>query len=489
LELTSEDITRINPFDWESEFPEINGFDAVIGNPPYIRIQAMKAWAPIEVEQYKNKYISASKGNYDIYVVFVEKGLELLNNDGVLGFILPHKFFKKQYGLPLRSIISKAQYVNEIVDFGCQQVFKKATTYTCIFLLNKEPNNKFKYSKVDKLQEWVKFGQSTNGEISSKKISENEWNFVVEPYVAIYEKLNKTPVTLGDVVNIFVGLQTSADKVFIMDLVEETSKHYILKSQLLKNNFYFEKDLLFPLVSGTDIERYQELPERQYILFPYQVIDEKAELIDFKIISEKYPQTADYLLKNKKVLQDREKGAFKDKNWYRFGRTQNLGIQERIKICVPRLLENLYASYDISGAHYLDNVDVGGLTLKNGYENQKLEYVLAILNSKIMRWYFPFISEPFRGCWLSANKQFLSKLPFHLINFDDNKEVKIHETVISLTKTILKLHKVLESVKTPNSKQNIQRQIDATDKQIDKLVYELYGLTEDEIKIVEDSLN
>jgi type I restriction-modification system DNA methylase subunit len=102
--LEDEDRYRINAFDWNSEFTairETGGFDAVIGNPPYVRIQALKEWAPIEVEHYKQAYKSASKGNYDIYVVFVERGLSLLNKSGRLGFILPHKFFNSQYGVPL----------------------------------------------------------------------------------------------------------------------------------------------------------------------------------------------------------------------------------------------------------------------------------------------------------------------------------------------------------------------------------------------------
>ena len=85
------------------------GFDAVIGNPPYIRIQAMKEWAPQEVEFYKKQYVAASKGNYDIYVVFVEKGLSLLNKSGRLGYILPHKFFNAKYGEPLRGLIARRQ--------------------------------------------------------------------------------------------------------------------------------------------------------------------------------------------------------------------------------------------------------------------------------------------------------------------------------------------------------------------------------------------
>jgi hypothetical protein len=84
------------------------GFDAVIGNPPYIRIQAMKEYAPQEVEFYKQAYVAAGKGNYDIYVVFVEKGLSLLRAGGRLGYILPHKFFNAQYGAPLRGLIGGA---------------------------------------------------------------------------------------------------------------------------------------------------------------------------------------------------------------------------------------------------------------------------------------------------------------------------------------------------------------------------------------------
>src|SRR5690606_16715791 len=96
-----KEIELVNPFDWQRNFPQVfakDGFDAVIGNPPYIRIQAMKEWAPNEVEFYKKKYVSASKGNYDIYVIFVENGLEIINSFGKLGFILPSKFFTTDYG-------------------------------------------------------------------------------------------------------------------------------------------------------------------------------------------------------------------------------------------------------------------------------------------------------------------------------------------------------------------------------------------------------
>jgi hypothetical protein len=294
----------------------------------------------------------------------------------------------------------------------------------------------------------------------------------VGPGAPLFERLSEMPVKLGDVADVFVGLQTSADAVFIMDLVDEGPQTLKLKSKALNTERTFEKGLLFPLVSGTDVRRYCPLPERQYILFPYRVEDESAELVEFDVISELYPQTAAYLLENKRKLEERERGKFKGREWYRFGRRQNLGIQERVKLCVPRLVESLYAAYDVEGNHFLDNVDVGGITLKPAYRQQGLTYLLGLLNSRLLRWYFPFVGAPFRGGWLSANRQFLSQLP-------------IHDKMVALVERMLALHRKLAAATVPHGKELYQRQIEATDRQIDALVYELYGLTEEEIIVVE----
>ena len=169
-EMPADEVKRINPFDWAKEFEPVmavGGFDAVIGNPPYIRIQTMKEWAPQEVEFYKKKYSSASKGNYDIYVVFVEKGLSLLNKNGLLGYILPHKFFNAQYGEPLRSLIVKGKNLKEIVHFGHQQVFENATTYTCLLFLGKKENEKFSFAKIEDVKAWSTLRQMDFGLISA----------------------------------------------------------------------------------------------------------------------------------------------------------------------------------------------------------------------------------------------------------------------------------------------------------------------------------
>jgi hypothetical protein len=287
------------------------------------------------------------------------------------------------------------------------------------------------------------------------------------------------------VADIFVGLQTSADDVFIMNIVEENENAIKLHSKVLGEDWTFEKNLLFPLVSGTDVQRYRELPERQYILFPYEVSGTTVGLIEFGRIAERYPQTAAYLAANRKRLEGREKGKFKDGQWHRFGRNQNIGIQNRVKLCVPRLVNRLYAAYDPEGRHFLDNVDVGGVVWRSMYQNQGFPYLLGILNSKLLRWYFPFVSAPFRGGWMSANRQFLSQLPIRPIDFADTADRERHDRMVVLVEEMLALHRRLAAARTDHEQTNLKRQIDATDRRIDRLVYNLYSLTEAEIRIVE----
>ena len=153
----SEELRRVNPFDWQHQFPAIfssGGFDAVIGNPPYIRIQTLQETNPEQVKYLKEKYRAASSGNYDIYVVFVEKGLALLNLMGRLGFILPHKFFNSKYGAPLRGVIAEGKYLSHVVHFGDQQVFDGAATYTALMFMNKVGCNHCVFEKVTDLDIW-----------------------------------------------------------------------------------------------------------------------------------------------------------------------------------------------------------------------------------------------------------------------------------------------------------------------------------------------
>jgi hypothetical protein len=175
-----------------------------------------------------------------------------------------------------------------------------------------------------------------------------------------------------------------------------------------------EETLLHPVISGQDVATYEPLPGRQYILFPYKVSTGRATLIPLRRIRDESPRIAEYLLKNRQRLEDRETGKLYGKDWHGYIYLKNMARQSNPKICVPRLVNRLHASCDISGEHFLDNVDVCGVTWKPIPEPRSLHLLMALLNSSVLRWYFPHVSAPFRGGFRSANRQFLSLLPIIL---------------------------------------------------------------------------
>ena len=520
--LSDDEKFRINVFDWQTEFADVfkaGGFDVVIGNPPYIRIQTMQDTQPQEVEFFGRVYRAASRGNYDIYVVFVERGLSLLNKTGRLGFILPHKFFNAQYGAALRGLIAAGRHLAHVVHFGAQQVFVNATTYTCLMFLDKAGADFCQVVKVNDLKGWQTESKDdaenmpkpeaaglvreaaavyrvrrpkitktgSEGHVPAKTITAAEWNFAVGAGAQLVERLNALPVKLGDMADIFVGLQTSADDVLIMNLVAVGARTLRLHSKALDADFTLETGLFHPLVSGTDVQGYAALPARQYILFPYEVSDEAVRLIPFDEIEKRFPKTADYLLQNKKTLEAREKGRMKGAGWHGYIYLKNMRRQGVVKVCVPRLVDRLCAGFDADGSHYLDNVDVGGVTLQPKYSHYDVRYLLGLLNSKLLAWYFPYVSAPFRGEWMSANRQFLSQLPIRVLDLATAADRAAHERMVAAVEQMLSLHRQLAAARTPQEKTSYTRLIAATDAQIDRLVYDLYGLTGDEIKIVEDA--
>jgi len=496
MELEPEDIRRINPFDWENEFPQVeDGFDAVIGNPPYIRIQAMKEWAPVEVEVYKKNYFSASKGNYDIYVVFVEKGLSLLNEKGLLGYILPHKFFNAKYGQSLRSLIAEGKNLDKVVHFGDQQVFERATTYTCLLFLNRSPRKKFNFVKVEDLGEWKVSGEAVEGEVSAKKVTGEEWNFIVGSGAEIFEKLNEMPVKLGEITDkIFQGLVTSADPVYLLEPVDDNlNGYYKVRSKATEKEYKLEKGVVHPLCKGSrDIRRYAAYPSKR-VLFPYDpkisAETNKTTLISSSKFSENFPKSWEYLKENYGKLRNREKGKMRHENWYAYVYPKSVSMFAKKKIITPSIAPRASFTLDSSGNLYFVGSGGGGgggygITLK---EDCKIsyEYLLGLLNSKLLDFFLKRVSSIFRGGYYAYNKQFIEKLPIRMINFDDVDEVALHDRMSSLADQMLKLHEEMVAAKTPDQKKIIKRHIDATDKQIDNLAYGLYRLNDDEIKIIE----
>jgi len=482
-----EEHYRINVFDWEAEFPKImkaGGFDAVIGNPPYIRIQALKEWAPIEVEFYKKQYAAAKKGNYDIYVVFFEKGLSLLNHQGKLGFIAPHKFFNAKYGESLRDLLAQGKHLSHIVHFGHQQVFTGATTYTCLLFLDKAGSEQCQFVKVNDLSLWRSESQATEGMIPTEKITNAEWNFIVGKGSGLFEKLSEMPVKLGDVADrMSQGIRTSANEVYVLDLVSTDNDLVRAYSMKLDREVDLELRAVLSFLQGREIKPYQILPSGKIVILPYRIEFGRVELISEKKLREQFPRAFDYLRENKAYLEQREKGRFRGSGWYAYGRQQNIDLMLLPKILVPDIADRASFVLDEMGKYAFTSGY--GIILKNDV-SESPKYILGLLNSKVLDFYLKNISTTICGGFFRYFTQFIEQLPIRQIDFSDPTDKSHHDQMVELVERMLTLHQQLAAAKTSHDKTILDRQITATDRQIDRLVYELYGLTEDEIKIVEE---
>ena len=443
-EMSPEDLEKINKrlqiayekrfFHWKLEFPEVwydkyrekvnGGFDVVLGNPPYIRIQEMRRSHTDEVDYY-NLVFKSPQGSYDIYILFVEKGLTLLKEGGVLGFILPNKFTKLDFARKLREMIRP--FLWKFVDFGDYQVFPEQTTYTGILFLRKPPaedrQSVFMIARApaeleDSLPEWLKKAENEMHPVPIPSLSGEPWILASKEEAEIMKKMESRSVPLGRIVEqIIVGIQTSADPIYILERPIESGTYYRVFSKALGKEVLLEKEILKPLISGKHIERYYVRMSNKLLLFPYKLLPGGgARLIEPEEFQQDYPKAWEYLKMHEKTLRNREGGKFDDSRWYRFGRIQNLDKHERRKFGVPRLCDRLKVFLDYKGKLYFDNVDVNGILLKENSEYSPY-FLLATLNSEFMNWRFKMGSVPFKGNYFSANKQFLEPLPIPVISF------------------------------------------------------------------------
>ena len=489
-----EAMLKVKAFDWAGAdgFPEImaaGGFDAVIGNPPYIRIQTMKETAPATVPYYKANYVAASKGNYDIYVVFVEQGLRLLNEHGLLGYILPHKFFNAKYGQPLRSVISSGNHLSKIVHFGDQQIFDGATTYTCLLFLRKKETDEFHYMSIDDIPAWTATGGALSQVFDAAYADEQTWTFVDAQYAPIYRKLKTAQAQLGDIARLFVGLQTDADSVYILDEVRVDGNKVLCLSKETGKTHWLEDGHLKHLLKGSvNIARYQLRDVNRRLIFPYKTIGGKSVLIPVDEYEKMFPLTWAYLQENYDRLSKRHKGRLGE-NWYGYVYKKNHTRFGLSKLVVPSLATGSAFAEDLNGRYYFVGSGGGGgggygIVLNSPNIRISELYLLGVLNSKLLSSYLRQISTSFRGGYIALNRQYIEQLPIRTVDFNNPADVAMHDQMVELVDEMLDRHKQLPGL-TGEGRKIAERLIETVDSEIDALVYRLYGLSEDEIAIVE----
>jgi len=296
------EMRRVNVFDWDDErkgfggIMKRGGFDAVVGNPPYIKIQVLQEFQPKEVDYLKKKYFSASSRSIDIYVIFIEKALDLISKDSLIGYICPHKFLNSNYGKNTRTIISEEKNLVKILNFGINQVFENATTYTCLLFLSGCSQENFEYFKfkntIPNLKEVIEKGLSFL-KIKSERIVTENWIFTSPENQELLKKIKFGNPSLGEITtNIFQGPKSGADPVFIVNVFEFGNKQSKCFSKSLDNFFYIESDILKPYVKGKNVRRYYIQRNNEFIIFPYT---DDGSLIPEKDLKKNFPLAFEYL--------------------------------------------------------------------------------------------------------------------------------------------------------------------------------------------------
>jgi hypothetical protein len=415
----AEERDRINTFEWEGEFSP-GSFDAVIGNPPYVKLQNFKKvhadmadWL-VSGSSGEAPYVSTCTGNFDLYLPFIEKGLSLLNEGGRMGYIAPNLWPTLEYGEGLRGLVHAGRHLEKWLDFRSFQVFEEATIYTAIQIFSRAPAEEIRLAFAPdgdiSRADWTDENHSVAyGDISAR----TPWLIAPRPVRSMIERLGKTGSRLDAPENtsaIFQGLITSADHIYHLKRKGRNSyTHRVRQGTGWREvAVKIEDDIMKPLVSGAEAKRFIEPATGTYLLFPYLVEKGSARLLAPGEMQKQFPRAWAYLKSFEKDLRSRESNKFDDDQWYRFGRHQNINKQEVTKLLVPRLVANLGCFADERGIYYCDNVDVGGVVPAR---KEEVWWLAGILNAPTTNTIFSWLSKPFRGDYKSANRQFIAPLP------------------------------------------------------------------------------
>jgi len=414
--LSEDEIRRINPFDWNRGFPAImsrGGFDAVIGNPPYVRPHNLDPAA----KRYFWKHYSTFLQKSDLYCCFIEKSICLLRNSGEFGYIVSDGWLRLDSFLRLREMLLGQTSISHIIDFT-DNVFSNANVLASIVMFSKR-----KSSRQIVCTAVSRAGVDLNG-LTLRPIPQEAFGLqykcifdlsLDERLEAIKEKMRQVGTPLGDAYGIAFGLKTADDEKFLTHS-PTTPQHK-------------------PLLRGEDVHRYSLSFKGEYVWYvPDQMRAHRRTA---------RPGTPERFEQPKVLMRDTGgglSGTFDDGNYY---------------------VKDVLVLFD-------EKKDASAL-----------KYLTGVLNAKLLRFYYE-TSFP----TLHLQRDELASLPIRILDLNDPADKARHDKIVELVNRILDLHKKLAAASIPGDKTAIERQIDATDDEIDNLVYELYGLTDEEIEIV-----
>ncbi|TKX83970.1 class I SAM-dependent DNA methyltransferase, partial [Halorubrum sp. SS5] len=353
-------------FDADGERMPEAGFDTVIGNPPYVRIQELQTNVP-ERAEYLSRYRS-SEQNFDLYVNFTEKGYELLSPRGLLGFIEPHKFFQNEFGRGIREFLADNDSLDKILSFGHKQVFGNASVYTCVLILSKYDEDGLEYAEVDPAD--LATGKDPNFRHINPELDGDAWVFQSPEVLEIIQEIEDNPLSLADATKkIYQGIITSADSIFLVETTEQMGDLTVVENGH-GEQFKVESELLHPFLKGKDVKRYAPLNPPLQIILPYRVDDNELDFIPEESLRSEFPRAFEYFKSHESKLRSRDSGSMDTERWYDFTRAQNMGEFLNDKIVTPEISYGGNFTLDETGV--LHKSKVYGIVSEENIDNEYL---------------------------------------------------------------------------------------------------------------------
>ncbi|MBN1130695.1 MAG: N-6 DNA methylase [Chitinispirillaceae bacterium] len=464
---------RVNPFDWDGphgfrEIMKAGGFDAVIGNPPYVRQEMLGEFK----EYYKSKF-KVYHGMADLYTYFFERGVRILNENGIFSIIVANKWMRANYGAPLRSWL-KEHLISEIVDFGGLPVFKNATTYPCVITINKtRARQQISVCRVESLdfKDLPTYVNENSFKISLNSLRDEGWSLQDKKSVKLLEKIRAQGIPLKKFVDgqIFYGIKTGYNEAFIID--GKTRKKLIKEDPK-------SKEMIKPFLSGRDVQKWYCGAINQFlILIPKGWTNSQLQKnsTPWQSFKSKLPALAMHLGPYEKNAANRyDQGDY----WWELRACEYYEEFQKPKIIVPAIIQSSTYSFDEGGLFSNDKTTIIG--------SDNL-YLLGLLNSSTVDFVMHSIASTKQGGYYEYKPMYLGQLPIFPQDRAEGKQKTLVVNITAIVRGTLDLFKKQAQTADNHLKTLYQRQIESTDRRIDELVYELYGLTDEEIKIIEDS--
>jgi len=390
-------------FNWSEVINDFQGFEIIVGNPPYVSARNLD----VEAKENVKLWEVCSTGNPDLYIPFFQIGYENLAPNGILGYITMNTFFKSLNGRALRGYFENNRIAIRIIDFGTHQIFKSKSTYTCICFLEKVEQNFVEYYKSESKE--LPNNRNLYSRVNFQNLdSKKGWNLNNNEIISRIEAVGNP---FGKLYKTRHGIATLRNDLFIFKPVDEDDDFFYLQNG---NLYPIEKGICKDILNSNKLSRNIDFDSvREKVLFPYND-ENKPKALEEEFLQDVFPEAYKYLKKKKEELAKRDKGKGKYEKWFAFGRTQSL---EKVgnKLFFPKFSDqtpNYLLSNDIDLLFYNGQAVIG-------HSEEEMLLLKKIMESRLFWYYIKTTSKPYSSNYYSLNGNYINN--FGVCDFTNNE--------------------------------------------------------------------